>query len=70
VIIDRKRENVLSITATSQEVAALVAGARMARDVMRANPGHSTPEALAVLERVLGDFDRQAERLREPPGGG
>jgi hypothetical protein len=52
------RPNVFTVTATGQELSALIAGARMALDVMRAAPEPPPAEAVALLERVLADFDR------------
>src|SRR5579859_1400299 len=54
VRIERSRENVFTVTATSQELSALVAGARMALEAMRAAPEPPPSEALEILERVLG----------------
>ena len=68
--IERSRENVFTVTATSQELSALVAGARMALEAMRAAPEPPPAEAVEILERVLGDFDRARERLAEGPTGG
>jgi hypothetical protein len=69
--VERTRENVFTVTATSQELSALVAAARMALEAMRAAPEPPPVEALEVLERVLGDYDRARERLTEgPPAGG
>jgi hypothetical protein len=70
VRIERSRENVFTVTATSQELAALVAGARMALDAMRSAPEPPPAEALSILERVLGDFDDAQRRLsaKPPPG--
>ena len=59
--IERVRENVFTVTATSQELSALVAGARMALDAMRAAPEPPPGEAVDILERVLRDFDRARE---------
>jgi hypothetical protein len=71
VRIERARENVFTVTATSQELSALVAGARMALEAMRSAPEPPPPAAIEILERVLGEFDRARERLTaEPPGGG
>jgi hypothetical protein len=71
VRIERTRENVFTVTATSQELSALVAGARMALDAMLAAPQPPPPEAIEILQRVLSDFDRARERLgAEPPAGG
>jgi hypothetical protein len=61
--IERTREDVFTIVAGSQELSALIAGARMSLDVMRAAPDPVPAEAIAALERVLRDFDRARERL-------
>ena len=63
--VERARENVFTVTATSQELSALVAGARMALEAMRAAAEPPPAEALELLERVLGDFDRARDRLTE-----
>ena len=71
VRIERSRENVLTVTATSQELSALVAGARMALEAMRSAAEPPPPAAVEILERVLREFDRARERLAgDPPGGG
>jgi hypothetical protein len=79
--IERPRENVFRVTATSQELSALVASARMALDAMRSAPEPPSREAVEILERVLRDFDLARERLAggppvaaetdsgQPPGG-
>lgn len=61
--IERSRENVFTVTATSQELSALIAAARMALDALRSAPEPPPAEALATLERVLGDYDRARDRL-------
>jgi ABC-type transporter Mla subunit MlaD len=67
--VERTRENVFSVTATGPELSALVAGARLALDAMRASPD-APPAAIELLARVLDDFDRARERLAElPPDG-
>jgi hypothetical protein len=65
------RENVFEVTATGQELSALVAGARLALDVMRAAPDPPA-DAIKMLDRVLADFDqaRARSRLPEPPPDG
>jgi hypothetical protein len=68
--IERARENVFTVTATSQELSALVPAARMALEAMRAAPQAPPAEALEILERVLGDFDTARERLMEDPSAG
>jgi hypothetical protein len=70
VRIERSRENVFTVTATSQELSALVAGARMALEAMRAAPEPPPKDALEILERVLSDFDHARERLSGDPAAG
>jgi len=70
VRIERKRENVFTVTATSQELSALVAGARMALDAMRSAPEPPPAAAIETLDRVLRDFDRARERLSDEPRSG
>jgi hypothetical protein len=55
--VERVRDNVYSLTATRQEIGALVTAARMALDVMRSDPS-APPEAIALVESVLADWDR------------
>jgi hypothetical protein len=69
VRVERNRENVFTVTATGQELSALVAGARLALDAMRASPD-APATAIELLARVLDDFDRSRERLAEPPPNG
>jgi hypothetical protein len=66
--VQQARDNVFQVSATAQELSALVAGARLALDVMRSAPEPSGP-AIEQLERVLDDFDRSRQRLFEPPPG-
>jgi hypothetical protein len=70
VRIERSRENVFTVTATSQELSALVAAARMALEAMHAAPEPPPPEAMELLERVLRDFDSARARLASGPTGG
>lgn len=63
--IERARENVFTVTATSQELSALVAAARMAFEAMRSAPQPPPTAVLDALERVLSDFDRARGRLDE-----
>ena len=69
VRVERNRENGFTLTATGQELSALVAGARLALDAMRAS-ADAPPTAIELLARVLDDFDRSRERLAEPPPNG
>jgi hypothetical protein len=61
VRVERTRENVFTVTATSQELSALVAASRMALDAMLDDP-HAPPEAIRLLERVLADYDKAIRR--------
>jgi hypothetical protein len=69
--IERTRENVFTIVASGQELSALVAGARMALDVMRTAPQPVPADAVETLERVLRGLARARERLarEQRPGG-
>jgi len=69
VRVARARENVFEVTATGQELSALVAGARLALDVMRSSP-EPPAAAIGLLERVLREFDQARERLSRAPGNG
>jgi hypothetical protein len=66
VRIERARENVFTVTATSQELSALVAAARMALEAMRAAPEPPPQTVVEMLERVLHEFDDARERLTQP----
>ena len=63
--IERARDNVFTVTATSQELSALVAAARMAFEAMRSAPEPPPVVVLDALERVLADFDRARKRVDE-----
>jgi hypothetical protein len=65
--IERARDNVLTITATTQELSTLVAAARMAFEAMRSAPEPPPPAVLDALARVLTDFDRARDRMDERP---
>ncbi|MGH2918182.1 MAG: hypothetical protein ACRDLS_06225 [Solirubrobacteraceae bacterium] len=67
--IERARENVFTVTATSQELSTLVAAARMALEAMRSAPEPPPATVLDALERVLSDFDRARDRLSDEPHG-
>jgi hypothetical protein len=61
VRVERTRENIFTVTATSQELSALVAAARMALDAMLDDP-HAPAQAIRLLERVLADYDAAIRR--------
>lgn len=65
--VEHTRPNVLTLTATSQELSALVAAARMALDMMRGDP-HAPPEPIRALERILRDYDAALGRGRDADG--
>jgi hypothetical protein len=68
--IEPVRRDVLSVTLTATELSALVAGARMALDALRAaSPGSVPPDAIATLERVLTDYDRVRKRMHDAADG-
>jgi hypothetical protein len=69
VRVERTRDQVFTVTATGQELSALVAGARLALDAMRAS-ADAPADAVRLLARVLDDFDRARQRLAEPPAEG
>jgi hypothetical protein len=63
VKLDWDRPGVLRATLTVQELAALVAGTRMAAAALAA----ASPEQAEELERVLSGFDRAAAHLGTGP---
>ena len=67
--LERVRGEVVSVRLTMTELSALVAGARMALDALRARPGSAPEEAMRLLEQVLADFDAGRARLTggQPP---
>jgi hypothetical protein len=56
VKVVRITSNEVTVTATRQELTALIAAARMSADLMRAD-ARSPRRALALLEGVLADWD-------------
>ena len=60
--LEEIRPNVFRLTATSGELSALVAAARMALDVMRDDP-HAPAETVEHVGRVLRDYDAALDRL-------
>jgi hypothetical protein len=68
VKVEQTRANVFTLTATSQELSALIAAARMALDAMQGDP-NAPPEPIVTLERILRDYDAALER-RSPKENG
>ena len=56
------RPSVVTVTATRAELATLVAGARMALDLMHRDPG-APPTARDALARVLDDYGAALGRI-------
>jgi hypothetical protein len=67
VRIEQVRGNVFVLTLTSQELSALIAAGRMARDAMLDDP-QAPAEAVGLLEHVLEDYDRAIARLKDEDG--
>jgi hypothetical protein len=65
--LDQIRSNVFTLRATSQELSALVAAARVALDLMRSDPG-APAETLELLTRVLRDYDHALVRHEKADG--
>jgi hypothetical protein len=61
------RPNVFTVTATAQELSALIAAGRMTVATMENDP-HAPTEALDLLRSVLEDYDRALARLNEQGG--
>lgn len=55
--LSQARDNIFTITATGQELSALIAGAKMALDIMQQDE-RAPREAVELLTRVLRDYDR------------
>jgi hypothetical protein len=64
VKVAQTRPNVFTVTATSQEISALMAAARLTHDAMSADPTAPT-EARELLGRVLADFDAAVARTQD-----
>jgi hypothetical protein len=62
------RPDAFQVTAARRELGALVAAARMAVDVMRADP-HAPKEAISLLEGVLADWDAAIARGERDDAG-
>jgi hypothetical protein len=67
VKVARTRANVLTLTATRQELSALIAAGRLALDVMKSDP-RAPREARELLAGVLRDYDAALSRLTKADG--
>jgi hypothetical protein len=52
------------LSLADHELAALFAGARLALDVLHADP-RTRPEAIRTLERIVGDYEGAIRRLHD-----
>ena len=60
--IEETRPNVLTLTATRQEISTLVAAARLACDILRQDP-HAPADAAEAVAALLRDYDAALARL-------
>jgi len=67
VKLESPRPNVFALTATSQELSALVAAARMAYEAMLDDP-KAPHELVRLLGRVLREYDAALGRLEGDDG--
>jgi hypothetical protein len=67
VKVEQTRPNVFTLTATSQELSALIAAARMALDMMRGDP-RAPAEPIQALEHILRDYEAALGRGRKEDG--
>jgi hypothetical protein len=61
VKVEQARENVFTLTMSSQELSALIAAGRIACDAMSEDP-RSPDEIVRLLQQVLDDYDHARER--------
>jgi hypothetical protein len=62
VKLERTRENVFQLSATAQELSALVGAARMSLEAME-HDEHAPMELVSLLRRILREYDAALERL-------
>jgi hypothetical protein len=67
VKLEQTRPNVFTLTATSKELSGLVGAARMALEIMAADPD-APPEMVELVSRVLRDYDRAVQGLETTDG--
>ena len=66
--LEAGRPGVYTVTLTSHELSALLAGARMSLSLMETDPAGTTTEARAALSRVLEDFDHELAKTHDSGG--
>jgi hypothetical protein len=62
VKLERTRENVFQLSATAQELSALVGAARMSLEAMEQDE-RAPQELVSLLGRILRDYDAALARL-------
>jgi hypothetical protein len=62
VKLERTRDNVFALTATAQELSALVGAARMSLEAME-HDDQAPAELVDLLRRILREYDASLERL-------
>jgi hypothetical protein len=67
VKVEQTRPNVFTLTATSHELSALIAAARITLDAMRDDPA-APPALIESLERILRDYDAALGQGRQQNG--
>jgi hypothetical protein len=60
--LELTRDNVFQLTATAQELSALVGAARMSLEAME-HDEHAPKELVALLRRILREYDSALERI-------
>jgi hypothetical protein len=68
VKLERTREKVFHLTVTAQELSALVGAARMSLEAME-HDERAPSELVALLGRILRDYDAARTRLDSASGG-
>jgi hypothetical protein len=60
--LELTRNNVFQVTATAQELSALVGAARMSLEAMERDE-HAPAELVSLLRRILREYDSALERI-------
>ena len=66
--LEEGRPGVFTVTLTSHELSALLAGARMSLSLMETDSAGTTEQARSALRAVLTDFDHELSKARGSGG--
>ena len=66
--LQAERPGVFTVTLTSHELSALLAGARMSLSLMETDPAGTTEQARSALRTVLADFDHELSKVQRSGG--